>query len=73
MVKKRVFSGKRKKKPTFFPSAGLRADCEHINLELLDLKEPTQREALLREEMVRLGPGYVNSKCLSLVFEPLDV
>ena len=73
MVKKRVFSGKRKKKPTFFPSAGLRADCEHIKLELLELKEPTQREALLREEMVRLGPGYVNSKCLSLVFEPWDV
>ena len=73
MVKKRVFSEKKKKKSQhYFLLLDLEL-TEHIELELLELKEPTQREALLREEMVRLGPGYINSKCLSLVFEPLDV
>lgn len=68
---KKEFSQKKKSQHSF-----LLLDLElteHIELELLELKEPTQREALLREEMVRLGPGYINSKCLSLVFEPLDV
>ena len=35
---------RKKKKPAFFPSAGLRADCEHIKLERLGLKKGAHSE-----------------------------
>lgn len=72
MMKKRVFSEK-KKKPTFFPSSGLRADYEHIRLELPELKKGAHSERSTAERGDGETRSYVNSKCLSLVFEPLDV
>lgn len=56
MVKKRVLSEK-KKKPAFFPSAGLRADCEHIELEQLGLKKGAHSEKSTAER----GDGETRS------------
>ena len=56
-MKKRVISEKKKKKPTFFTSSALRADCEHIRLELPELKKGAHSERSTAER----GDGETRS------------